>query len=78
MNNCGSDSKGLTRAGDILEQNFAALTPQETPNVQPPAKPTEFANTQLSSSRAFCAIRRKRGSAFRMPSISGIVSRATP
>src|ERR1700722_2359883 len=42
------DSKDLVRAGDILEQKFSSLTPQETPNVQPPAKPTEFANAQLS------------------------------
>src|SRR5689334_12125037 len=48
MNDRRDDSKGLVRAGDILEQNFSSLTPQETPNVQPPAKPTEFANAQLS------------------------------
>jgi hypothetical protein len=48
MNNRGSDSKGLIKAGDILEQKFASLTPQATPNAQPPAKPTEFQNAQLS------------------------------
>ena len=48
MNNRRDNSKGLVRAGNILEQKFSSLTPQETPNVQPPAKPTEFANTQLS------------------------------
>jgi hypothetical protein len=48
MNNRGSYSKGLVKAGEILEQKFSSLSPQETPNVQPPAKPTEFANVQLS------------------------------
>jgi hypothetical protein len=48
MNSRRNDSKGLIRAGHILEQKFSALTPQETPNVQPPAKPTEFTNAQLS------------------------------
>jgi hypothetical protein len=43
------DSKGLVRAGNILEQNFS-ITPQETPKVQPPAKPTEFATPSLASS----------------------------
>jgi hypothetical protein len=47
MNKRMDDSKGLVRAGDILEQYFS-ITPQETPNGQPPAKPTEFANAQLS------------------------------
>ena len=48
MNNRGISSKGLIRAGDIIEQNFASLTPQAAPNVLPPAKPTEFTNAQLS------------------------------
>lgn len=48
MNDRMDDSKGLVRAGNILEQKFSSLTPEETPNLQPPAKPTEFANAQLS------------------------------
>src|SRR5689334_8552676 len=48
MSNSESDTKGLIRAGEILEQNFASLTPHETPDVQPPAKPTDFANAQLN------------------------------
>lgn len=48
MENRKRDGKGLSKASDILEQQFASLTPQETPNAQPPAKPTEFANAQLS------------------------------
>ncbi|MDQ2842875.1 MAG: replication protein [Acidobacteriota bacterium] len=48
MNSRREDSKRLIRAGDILEERFPFLTPQETPNILPPAKPTEFANIQLS------------------------------
>jgi hypothetical protein len=48
MNNRGSDKKGLIRAGHTLEEKIVALTPQETPDVQPPAKPTEFVNVQLT------------------------------
>lgn len=48
MNKRREDSKSLVRAGDLLEQNFPSLTPQETPNIHPPGKPTEFANAQLS------------------------------
>ena len=48
MKNRGSSRKDLVRASEILERNFGPLTPQETPNVEAPAKPTEFANAQLS------------------------------
>ncbi|MBS1984059.1 MAG: hypothetical protein JST16_07785 [Bdellovibrionales bacterium] len=48
MNNLGDDRKDLVRAGKILRQKFPAVTPHETPNAQPPAKPTEFANAQLN------------------------------
>lgn len=41
------NSKDLVRAGEIL-QDHLSLTPQETPNVDPPAKPTEFVNSQLT------------------------------
>src|ERR1700734_725717 len=48
MNDRMDDSKGLVRAGNILERKFSSLTPEEPPDLQPPAKPTEFANAQLS------------------------------
>jgi len=42
-------NKGLTSAADILAgAKMNALVPVETPDVHPPAKPTEFNNVQLS------------------------------
>jgi hypothetical protein len=78
MNNRGSDSKGLIKAADILEQKFASITPQETPNAKPPAKPTEFANAQLSLFQTFCATRRKSGSGFQTRLISGTAFHGIP
>lgn len=43
----GGSEKGLVKASNLLN-GFAELTPEETPNVEPPAKPTEFVNAQLT------------------------------
>jgi hypothetical protein len=47
--------QGLVRAGetDFLRGKVSTLAPTETPGINPPPKPTEFRNSQLSLFQEF-------------------------